>query len=122
MLAVVISIPDSILSATVILGGMGQTLNMLSVGGLAVAVGMLVDDATVEVENTTRNLGLGLPLRRAILTSAQQVALPALSSTLSICIVFVPVALLTGVGKSLFMPLAMAVVFAMLPSYLLSRT
>src|SRR5713226_5339031 len=121
-LVVVTSIPLSILASLVVLGALGQTLNTLTLGGLALAVGMLVDDATVEVENTTRNLGLGLPLRRAILTSAQQVALPALTSTLSICIVFVPVALLTGVGKSLFLPLALAVVFAMLPSYLLSRT
>src|SRR5207248_511717 len=75
-----------------------------------------------EVENTTRNLGLGLPLRQAILHSAQQVALPALSSTLSICIVFIPVAFLTGVAQSLFVPLALAVVFAMIASYMLSRT
>jgi multidrug efflux pump subunit AcrB len=121
-LIVAISIPLSILSSIVVLGALGQTLNTLTLGGLGLAVGMLVDDATVEVENTTRNLGLGLPLRRAILTSAQQVALPALTSTLSICIVFVPVTLLTGVARFLFLPLAMAVVFAMLPSYLLSRT
>jgi multidrug efflux pump subunit AcrB len=121
-LIVAISIPLSILASLVVLGALGQTLNTLTLGGLALAVGMLVDDATVEVENTTRNLGLGLPLRRAILTSAQQVALPALTSTLSICIVFVPVTLLTGVAKFLFLPLALAVVFAMLPSYLLSRT
>jgi multidrug efflux pump subunit AcrB len=121
-LVVIISIPLSILASLIVLGALGQTLNTLTLGGLALAVGMLVDDATVEVENTTRNLGLGLPLRQAILTSAQQVALPAFASTLSICIVFVPITLLTGVGKSLFMPMAMAVVFAMLPSYLLSRT
>src|SRR5579862_6200286 len=121
-LVVVTSIPLSILASLIVLGALGQTLNTLTLGGLALAVGMLVDDATVEVENTTRNLGEGLPLRQAILHSAQQVALPALASTLCICIVFVPVALLTGVGKSLFLPLAMAVVFAMLPSYLLSRT
>ena len=80
------------------------------------------DDATVEVENTTRNLGEGMPLRQAILTGARQVALPALTSTLSICIVFVPVAFLSGVSQSLFLPLALAVVLAMLPSYILSRT
>jgi multidrug efflux pump subunit AcrB len=121
-LVVVISIPLSILASLTVLGALGETLNTLTLGGLALAVGMLVDDATVEVENTTRNLGEGLPLRQAILHSAQQVAMPALASTLCICIVFVPVALLTGVGKSLFMPLALAVVLAMLPSYFLSRT
>jgi multidrug efflux pump subunit AcrB len=121
-LIVAISIPLSILASIVILGAMGQTLNTLTLGGLSLAVGMLVDDATVEVENATRNLGEGYPLRRAILHSAQQVALPALTSTLSICIVFVPVVFLTGVAASLFLPLAMAVVFAMIPSYLFSRT
>src|SRR5947207_9826844 len=112
---VAISIPLSILTSIVVLSLFGQTLNTLTLGGLALAVGMLVDDATVEVENTTRNLGAGLPLREAILQSAQQVALPALASTLAICIVFVPVAFLTGVPRSLFLPLALAVVFAMLP-------
>jgi multidrug efflux pump subunit AcrB len=121
-LIVAISIPLSILTSIAILGAIGQTLNTLTLGGLALAVGMLVDDATVEVENTTRNLSEGMALRPAILHSAEQVALPALTSTLSICIVFVPVAFLTGVSKSLFMPLALAVVFAMIPSYLLSRT
>ncbi|HLK59424.1 MAG TPA: efflux RND transporter permease subunit, partial [Chthonomonadaceae bacterium] len=117
-----ISIPLSILTAIVVLGFMGQTVNVMTLGGLALAVGMLVDDATVTIENTTRNLGLGLPLLKAILVSAEQVALPALTSTLSICIVFVPVAFLSGVAASLFIPLAMAVVFAMIPSYILSRT
>src|SRR4029453_2876703 len=121
-LIVAISIPLSILGSVVVLSLLGQTLNTLPLPGLALAVGMLVDDATVEVENTTRNLGLGLPLHEAILHSAQQVALPALASTLSICIVFVPVAFLTGVAQSLFVPLALAVVFAMLASYFLSRT
>jgi multidrug efflux pump subunit AcrB len=121
-LVVAISIPLSILASIIVMGALGQTLNTLTLGGLSLAVGMLVDDATVEVENTTRNLGEGYPLRRAILHSAQQVALPALTSTLSICIVFVPVAFLSGVAASLFLPLAMAVVFAMIPSYLLSRT
>jgi multidrug efflux pump subunit AcrB len=121
-LVVAISIPLSILASIVVLAALGETLNTLTLGGLSLAVGMLVDDATVEVENTTRNLGEGYPLRRAILHSAQQVALPALTSTLSICIVFVPVAFLSGVATSLFVPLAMAVVFAMIPSYLLSRT
>src|SRR5439155_21365923 len=118
----VTAIPLSILSALVVLWALGQTPNTLTLGGLALAVGMLVDDATVAVENTTRNLELGLGLRQAILTSAQQIALPTLTATLSICIVFVPVAFLTGVGGSLFRPLALAVVFAMLPSYWLART
>jgi multidrug efflux pump subunit AcrB len=121
-LVVAISIPLSILASIVIMGAMGQTINTLTLGGLALAIGMLVDDATVEVENTTRNLGEGMPLRQGILHSAQQVALPALTSTLSICIVFVPVAFLSGVAQSLFLPLALAVIFAMLPSYFLSRT
>lgn len=121
-IVVAISIPLSILASISFLAALGQTLNTLTLGGLAMAVGMLVDDATVEVENTSRNLWLGYPLRRAILHSAQQVALPALTSMLSICIVFVPVAFLSGVAASLFVPLAMAVVFAMIPSYLLSRT
>src|SRR3989441_3125081 len=121
-LIIAISIPLSILTSVMTLSFLGETINIMTLAGLALAVGMLVDDATVEVENTTRNLGDGLPLRQAILTSAQQVAQPALTSTLSICIVFVPIALLTGVAQSLFLPLALAVVFAMLPSYLLSRT
>src|SRR5579862_6446893 len=121
-LVVVTSIPLSILASVTVLGALGETLNTLTLGGLALAVGMLVDDATVAVENTTRNLEQGQSLQRAILTSAEEIALPTLAATISICIVFVPVALLTGVGRSLFLPLAMAVVFAMLPSYLLSRT
>ena len=121
-LVVAISIPLSILASIAVLGFIGQTLNTLTLGGMALAVGMLVDDATVEVENTTRNLELGKGLLVSILLSAEQVALPALTSTLSICIVFVPVVFLTGVAQSLFLPLAMAVVFAMMPSYLLSRT
>src|SRR5579871_3451602 len=115
-LVVVTSIPLSILASVTALGALGETLNTLTLGGLALAVGMLVDDATVAVENTTRNLEQGQPLRRAILTSAAEIALPTLAATFSICIVFVPMALLTGVGRSLFLPLAMAVVFAMLPS------
>jgi len=121
-LTVAISIPLSILASIAFMAMLGQTLNTLTLGGLALAVGMLVDDATVEVENTTRNLGEGYRLYQAILHSAQQVALPAFTSTLSICIVFVPVIFLTGVARSLFLPLAMAVVFSMLPSYFLSRT
>ncbi len=121
-LIVSISIPLSILTSIIVLGAIGQTLNVMTLGGLALAVGILVDDATVEIENVHRNMGLGKPLTRAILDGAQQIAAPTFVSTLSICIVFVPVVFLSGAAKSLFTPLAMAVVFAMLSSYLLSRT
>jgi multidrug efflux pump subunit AcrB len=121
-LIVCISIPLSIATSLVILSAIGETINVMTLGGMALAVGILVDDATVEIENTHRNMGLRKPLTRAILDSAQQVAAPAFVSTLSICIVFVPVVLLTGAAKFLFTPLAMAVVFAMLASYFLSRT
>jgi multidrug efflux pump subunit AcrB len=121
-LIVAISIPLSILTSLILLGFMGHTINIMTLGGLGLAVGILVDDATVELENVHRNLGLGTPLRRAILDGAQQIATPALVSTLSICIVFVPVVFLTGIVQFLFMPLALAVVFAMLASYFLSRT
>ena len=94
----------------------------MTLGGLALAVGILVDDATVEIENTHRNIGMRKPLVRAVLDGASQIAVPTFVSTLSICIVFVPVLLLTGTAKYLFTPMAMAVVFAMLASYLLSRT
>lgn len=119
---VAISIPLSILCSVIVLNLLGQTLNIMTLGGLALAVGILVDDATVEIENIHRNLAQRKPLEEAILTGAQQIATPAFVSTLSICIVFVPVFLLTGAAQSLFVPLAMAVVFAMLASYLLSRT
>ncbi len=121
-LVVITSIPLSILTSVAILSAIGQTLNVMTLGGLALAVGILVDDATVEIENIHRNLGLGTRLVQAILDGAQQIATPAFVSTLSICIVFVPVVFLTGPAKYLFTPLAMAVVFAMLASYLLSRT
>jgi len=121
-LIVCISIPLSILTSICILKLLGQTINVMTLGGLALAVGILVDDATVEIENTHRNLGMRKPLVRAILDGASQIAVPTLVSTLSICIVFVPVLLLTGTARYLFTPLAMAVVFAMLASYLLSRT
>src|SRR5205809_3847 len=121
-LVVITSIPLSILTSLAILSAIGQTLNVMTLGGLALAVGILVDDATVEIENIHRNLGLGTRLVQAILDGAQQIATPAFVSTLSICIVFVPVVFLTGPAKYLFTPLAMAVVFAMLASYLLSRT
>src|SRR5467141_185074 len=121
-LVVITSIPLSILTSLAVLSAIGQTLNVMTLGGLALAVGILVDDATVEIENIHRNLGLGTRLVQAILDGAQQIATPAFVSTLSICIVFVPVVFLTGPAKYLFTPLAMAVVFAMLASYLLSRT
>jgi CzcA family heavy metal efflux pump len=121
-LIVAISIPLSILTSIIILGAIGQTLNVMTLGGLALAVGILVDDATVEIENVHRNIGMGKPLQKAILDGAMQIAAPTFVSTLSICIVFVPVVFLSGAAKSLFTPLAMAVVFAMLSSYFLSRT
>ena len=119
---VCISIPLSILVSLIILNLLGQTTNVMTLGGLALAVGILVDDATVELENTHRNMAMRKPLVRAVLDGAQQIAAPAFVSTLSICIVFVPVLLLTGAAKYLFTPLAMAVVFAMMASYFLSRT
>ncbi|HTW87450.1 MAG TPA: efflux RND transporter permease subunit [Candidatus Binataceae bacterium] len=121
-LIVITSIPLSILTAIVFLNLSGQTLNIMTLGGLALAVGMLVDDATVEIENIHRNHAMHKPLLVAILDGASQIATPTLIGTLSICIVFFPVALLSGVAKFLFTPLALAVVFAMLTSYLLSRT
>jgi multidrug efflux pump subunit AcrB len=119
---VCISIPLSILTSLIVLDLMGQTINVMTLGGMALAVGILVDDATVELENTHRNMAMKKPLVRAVLDGAQQIAVPAFVSTLSICVVFVPVLLLTGAAKYLFTPLALAVVFAMLASYLLSRT
>jgi len=121
-LIVAVSIPLSILASIVMMGGLHETLNTMTLGGLALAVGMLVDDATVEVENIHRNMASGKPLKDVILMSAQQIATPAFVSTISICIVFVPVVLLTEPARSLFVPLGMAVVFAMLASYFLSRT
>jgi multidrug efflux pump subunit AcrB len=121
-LIVATSIPLAILASIGLLRLLGQTLNIMTLGGLALAVGILVDDATVEVENNHRHMDLGTPLRRAILDGAAEVATPAMVSTLSICIVFVPILLLGGVGGFLFAPLALAVVFAMLASYFLSRT
>jgi multidrug efflux pump subunit AcrB len=121
-LIVCLSIPLSILTSICILSLLGQTINVMTLGGLALAVGILVDDATVEIENTHRNLAMKKPLVRAVLDGASQIAVPTFVSTLSICIVFVPVLLLTGTARYLFTPLAMAVVFAMIASYLLSRT
>ena len=119
---VCLSIPLSILTSLCMLNLLGQTINVMTLGGLALAVGILVDDATVEIENTHRNMAMRKPLVRAVLDGASQIAVPTFVSTLSICIVFVPVLLLTGTAQYLFTPLAMAVVFAMLASYLLSRT
>ncbi|HWW83875.1 MAG TPA: efflux RND transporter permease subunit, partial [Vicinamibacterales bacterium] len=121
-LIVATSIPLSLLASIGVLHLLHQTLNVMTLGGMALAVGILVDDATVEIENNHRHMELGTPLRQAILDGAAEVASPAFVSTLSICIVFVPIFLLTGVGGFLFAPLAMAVVFAMLASYFLSRT
>jgi multidrug efflux pump subunit AcrB len=119
---VAISIPLSILTSLIVMKFLGQTLNTMTLGGLGLAVGILVDDATVEIENIHRNLGMGKDIEPAILDGAAQIAVPAFVSTLAICIVFVPVVFLSGAAKSLFTPLGMAVVFAMMASYLLSRT
>ena len=121
-LIVCISIPLSILTSLCFLSLLGQTINVMTLGGLALAVGILVDDATVEIENTHRNIAMQKPLVTAVLDGASQIAVPTFVATLAICIVFVPVLLLTGTARYLFTPLAMAVVFAMLASYLLSRT
>ena len=121
-LIIAASIPLSVLTSLMVLSALGETINIMTLGGLALAVGILVDDATVEVENINRNLDQGKEIIQAILDGASQIAVPALVSTLSICIVFVPMFFLTGVAKYLFVPLAEAVVFAMLASYLLSRT
>ncbi|WP_435018255.1 efflux RND transporter permease subunit [Tundrisphaera sp. TA3] len=121
-LVVVISIPLSICVAILVLAALGQSINTMTLGGLALAVGILVDDATVEIENIHRNLQLGKPLRRAILDGAQQIATPAFVATLAICIVFLPIFFLSGAARSLFGPMALAVVSAMMASYFLSRT
>jgi CzcA family heavy metal efflux pump len=121
-IVILISIPLSIFVSIIVLGAIGETINIMTLGGLALAVGILVDDATVEIENIERNLAMGKEMKQAILDGAQQIAVPALVSTLSICIVFVPMFFLSGVAKFLFVPLAEAVSFAMLASYLLSRT
>jgi len=121
-LIIAVSIPLSILTSIIVLGLMGETINIMTLGGLALAVGILVDDATVEIENTNRYLEEGHGLRDAILEGAAQIAVPALVATLCICIVFLPMFFLGGVSRYLFVPLAEAVVFAMLASYMLSRT
>ncbi len=119
---IALSIPLSVLSSLALLSALGETINLMTLGGLALAVGILVDDATVEIENVHRQMALGKPNIQAILDGAQEIALPAFVSTLCICIVFVPMFFLTGVARYLFVPLAEAVVFAMLASYALSRT
>ncbi|HLX03423.1 MAG TPA: efflux RND transporter permease subunit [Trinickia sp.] len=119
---IAVSIPLSILSSILALHALGQTINIMTLGGLALAVGILVDDATVTIENIERHLHMGTNLHDAILEGAGEIAIPALVSTLCICIVFVPMFFLTGVARYLFVPLAEAVVFAMLASYVLSRT
>ncbi|MGA7244834.1 MAG: efflux RND transporter permease subunit [Terracidiphilus sp.] len=121
-LIIAVSIPLSILCSITVLSLLHETINIMTLGGLALAVGILVDDATVEIENINRNLEQGKEIEQAILDGAAQIATPALVSTLAICIVFVPMFLLSGVARYLFVPLAEAVVFAMLASYLLSRT
>src|SRR5262249_37580292 len=121
-LIVATSIPLSILTSVIVLWALGHTLNTMTLGGMALAVGILVDDATVEIENVHRNMAMKKPLRRAILDGAAQIATPAFVSTLAICIVFVPVVFLTGPAAYLFLPMALAVIFAMLASYFLSRT
>jgi multidrug efflux pump subunit AcrB len=122
MVIVVTSIPLAILVGVIGLFLTGETFNIMTLGGLALAIGMLVDDATVEVENIHRNRHMGKKLTVAILDGASQIAIPALAATLTICIVFFPVALLEGPSRFLFSPLALSVVFSMLASYLLSRT
>jgi CzcA family heavy metal efflux pump len=119
---IAVSIPLSILTSIIALYALGETLNIMTLGGLALAVGILVDDATVTIENIERHLHMGSDLHKAILEGAGEIAIPALVSTLCICIVFVPMFFLSGVARYLFEPLAMAVVFAMLASYVLSRT
>jgi multidrug efflux pump subunit AcrB len=121
-LIVAVSIPLSVLASIAILSVLGQTINLMTLGGLALAVGILVDDATVTIENVERHLASGEKLENGILIGAGEIALPALVSTLCICIVFVPMFSLTGVARYLFVPLAEAVVFAVLASYAISRT
>ncbi len=121
-LIITLSIPLSVLASIILLSALGQTINIMTLGGLALAVGILVDDATVAIENINWHLEQGKEVQEAILDGAQQIAIPALVSTLCICIVFVPMFFLTGVSRFLFIPLAEAVVFAMLASYVLSRT
>jgi len=121
-LIIAVSIPLSIFVSIILLSVLGESINIMTLGGLALAVGILVDDATVEIENIERNLAMGKEMKQAILDGASQIAVPAFVSTLCICIVFVPMFFLAGVARFLFVPMAEAVSFAMLASYLLSRT
>ena len=121
-LIIAVSIPLAILCSLAALSALHETINIMTLGGMALAVGILVDDATVEIENINRNLEQGKEIEQAILDGAAQIATPALVSTLAICIVFVPMFFLSGVARYLFVPMAESVVFAMLASYLLSRT
>jgi multidrug efflux pump subunit AcrB len=121
-LIIALSIPLSVFTSILVLSALGETINLMTLGGLALAVGILVDDATVAIENIHRHLAAGKPLHQGILDGAQEIAMPAFVSTLCICIVFVPMFFLTGTAHYLFVPLAEAVVFAMLASYVLSRT
>lgn len=121
-LIIAVSIPLSIICSLIVLSALGETINIMTLGGFALAVGILVDDATVAIENIDRNLEMGKELEQAILDGAAEIAVPAFVSTISICIVFVPMFFLTGVARYLFVPLAEAVSFAMIASYILSRT
>jgi multidrug efflux pump subunit AcrB len=121
-LIIAVTIPLSILTSLIVLSALGQTINIMTLGGLALAVGILVDDATVAIENISHHLEAGTEKREAILLASAQIAVPTLVSTLSICIVFIPMFLLSGVARYLFVPLGEAVVFAMLASYFFSRT
>ena len=119
---IAVSIPLSVLGAIVVLSAIGQTLNIMTLGGLALAVGILVDDATVTIENINWHLEQGKEVEQAILDGAAQIVTPAFVSLLCICIVFVPMFFLTGVARFLFVPMAEAVMFAMICSFILSRT
>src|SRR5205807_4326847 len=121
-LIIATSIPLSILTSLILLSALGETINIMTLGGMALAVGILVDDATVAIENINRNLEAGKELEQAILDGSAEIATPALVSTLAICIVFIPMFFLSGVARFLFVPMAEAVIFAMLASYVLSRT
>ena len=121
-LIIAVSIPLAVLTSLIALAALGQTINIMTLGGLALAVGILVDDATVAIENITHHLEKGEPLHDAILNGSGEIAVPTFVSTLSICIVFVPMFLLSGVARYLFVPMAEAVVFAMCASYFFSRT
>ena len=121
-LIIAVSIPLSILCSLILLYVLHETINIMTLGGMALAVGILVDDATVEIENINRYLETGREIEQSILDGSAQIATPALVSTLAICIVFVPMFLLNGVARYLFVPMAEAVVFAMLASFFLSRT